>query len=205
MSVFYNFAYRVGFTPWEHAASHPPAARQISAALDREENERPAPLGKALDLGCGSGFWSVELARRGWEVTGIDLVPKAIERAEHRAKEAHAEARFVAGDMTELSRSGVGTGFDFVWDFGALHGLKADQLAAVGRQLSEATTAAATMLVLAWAPGRRWFLPRGVGRSDLEAAFPDWEVIDAQPFDASGLPAPLRNVAPCLYRLRRRS
>ena len=203
MSVFYSFAYRFGFTPWERAASHPPAARQLAAALDLEERERTPPLGKALDLGCGSGFWSVELARRGWDVTGIDLVPKAIERARGRAKEAHVAVRFVTGDMTALSRAGVGSGFDFVWDFGALHGLDDAQRRAVGEQVTAATTKQATMLVLAWSPGRRWFLPRGAGRADLEAMFPGWNVIDEQSFDVSGLPAALRKVDPRLYRLRR--
>jgi len=68
VSVFYQIAYRIGFTPWEEAAT-----------------ERQPPLGAALDLGCGTGGWAIELARRGWVVTGVDLVPTAIAKARKRA------------------------------------------------------------------------------------------------------------------------
>lgn len=40
MSLFYTAAYWLGFTPWEHAAAHPTAARHIEALFDREEAER---------------------------------------------------------------------------------------------------------------------------------------------------------------------
>jgi 2-polyprenyl-3-methyl-5-hydroxy-6-metoxy-1,4-benzoquinol methylase len=48
--------------------------QSITALLDREETERSRPLGRALDLGCGRGQYTPELARRGWEAVGIDYV-----------------------------------------------------------------------------------------------------------------------------------
>ncbi len=36
---------------------------------------RPGTNGRAIDLGCGSGFQSIPLARIGFDVTGIDLSP----------------------------------------------------------------------------------------------------------------------------------
>jgi SAM-dependent methyltransferase len=203
VTLFYRIAYGIGFAPWEHAATHPAAADQIAALFDREEAERNPPYGRALDLGCGTGFWSVELAARGWQVTGIDIVAKAIGQARARARRAGVEVRFIAGDATALRSAGVGSGFSFVWDFGAVHGLTPAQRAAVGREVTAVTTPDATMAMLAWAPGRRWPLPRGAGRADIEAAFPDWRVVDEVAFDVSGLPPPLRNVDPRCYRLRR--
>lgn len=50
----------------------------ISGLFDREESGRQAPYGSALDLGCGTGMQAVELARRGWQVTGVEIVPKAL-------------------------------------------------------------------------------------------------------------------------------
>ena len=75
----YALAYRFGLTPWERYGTV--AAASIGALLDREEAERSRPLGRAVDLGCGRGQKSRELARRGWEVVGIDNVPRAIEAA----------------------------------------------------------------------------------------------------------------------------
>jgi len=73
-----NYArmYRFGITPWERYGTA--AAASIAALLDREETERSRPLGRALDLGCGRGQYTPELARRGWEAVGIDYVPAAI-------------------------------------------------------------------------------------------------------------------------------
>lgn len=203
MSLFYATAYRLGFTPWEHAASHPPAARHIDALFDREEREREPPYGRALDLGCGRGHWSVVLARRGWDVTGVELVDKAARAAADRVREAGVEARIVKGDITALSSAAIGNGFRFVWDFGSVHGMTGPQRRAVGREVDAVAADDATIVLLAWAPGRRFMAPRGASREDIEEAFAGWTVIDEQPFDTSGLPAFLRRVDPRVYRLRR--
>jgi len=88
VSVVYRLLYVVGFIPWEHIARLPEVTEQVSVLFDREEKARQHPYGEALDLGCGSGFWSVELARRGWQLTGVDFVPKALRRARERARQA---------------------------------------------------------------------------------------------------------------------
>ena len=101
-----NYArmYRFGITPWERYAAA--AAASISALLDREETERSRPLGRALDLGCGRGQYTLELARRGWEAVGIDYVPAAIEAAEASSRGV-AGLSYVVGDVTRLDRKSV--------------------------------------------------------------------------------------------------
>jgi SAM-dependent methyltransferase len=202
MSLFYRLAYSVGFTPWERAASHPPAAKQIAALFDREAREVDGP-GHALDLGCGTGYWSVELARRGWRVTGIDIVRKAVRRARQRARDANVDVKFLEGDITALRAAGIGGEFQLIWDFGTVHGLTPAQREAVGREVSAVARPDATLLMLAWAPGRRGPLPRGANHADIEAAFAGWTIAEVEPFDVTGLPPPLRNVVPQMYRLRR--
>ncbi len=54
----------------------------------------PAPRGRLLDIGCGTGSLSVALASHGWEVTGIDLSPQMIERATDKALTAGVAADF---------------------------------------------------------------------------------------------------------------
>ena len=75
-----------------------------------------------------------ELARRGWEVTGVDIVPKALRRARERVEAAGVEVRLVEGDVTRLGAAGVGFGFPFLIDFGLFHDeLNDEQRAAMGR------------------------------------------------------------------------
>ncbi|MFZ0487191.1 MAG: class I SAM-dependent methyltransferase [Arenicellales bacterium] len=203
MSLFYSVAYRLGFAPWEHAGTHPPAARQITALFEREERGRQAPFGSALDLGCGRGQWAVTLAQRGWSVTAVDLVPRALEAARTRARAAGVDVLFLQGDVTRLRDTGIGAGFRLIWDFGTVHGLSLEQRQALGREITAVAADDATILMLTWAPGRRGPLPRGASGGDLENAFEGWTVSDEEPFDATGLPGPLRNVDPRVYRLRR--
>ncbi len=47
---------------------------------------------RILDIGCGTGRHSIELARRGWKVTGIDLSESQLARARQKAEEAKVKA-----------------------------------------------------------------------------------------------------------------
>lgn len=177
----YALAYRIGFHPWEDAETHPPFVGKVTELLEREESGREPPYGPALDLGTGSGIWGVLLARRGWQVTGVDNVGRALDRARRRVQEAGVEMRLVEGDVTALPQAGVGSGFRLVLDTGTFHGLDAAQRAAMGRGVGEVAAPAATVLLLAWEPKRRGPLPRGVSPAEIREAFPGWDVTDAGP------------------------
>jgi SAM-dependent methyltransferase len=176
----YRFAYAIGFHPWEDAATDPPFVEKISEQFNREEAGRKPPYGPALDLGTGSGIWGIELAKRGWQVTGIDIVDKALRRARHRVRDAGVDMRLVHGDVTALRAAGVGSGFRLVLDTGTFHGLNTPQREAMGREVSAIAAADATVLLLVW-PKRRRPLIRGASRSEIEAAFPGWKVTDVEP------------------------
>ena len=206
MSLAYRILYGLGVTPWEQVAKLPHVTERISALFARQEAGREPPYGPVLDLGCGSGIWSVELAARGWQVTGIDFVPKALRRARERARDAGVELRLIEGDVTKLGSAGVGSGFPFLMDFGLFHDkLTDEQRTAMGREVSAVAAPGATLLMLAWAPGRRGPLPRGASRSDIEAAYPAWKVIDEDGLDPSGAPLYrfVKKAEPRFYWLRR--
>ncbi|MGH7487790.1 MAG: class I SAM-dependent methyltransferase, partial [bacterium] len=102
MGVPYRLFYRLGFHPWEELVEHPPFAKALTQLFERDEAGREPPYGPALDLGCGSAVWGVKLAERGWQVTGVDLVEKALERGRERVGEAGVDMRLVTGDVTDL-------------------------------------------------------------------------------------------------------
>ncbi len=185
----YQLAYRLGFHPWEDAATDPPFLRKIEELFAREEGGSEPPHGKALDLGTGSGIWGVRLAQRGWEVTGVDIVDPALVRARRRAEDAGVEMDLMHADVTALRADGVGSGFRLVLDTGTFHGLQAPQRKAMGREVSAVTSSDATVLLLVW-PKRRRPLIRGASRAEIESAFPDWRVTHVEPSHFS-LPKPL--------------
>jgi len=55
-----------------------------------------------LDVGCGTGIHSLELARRGYCAVGFDIAPRMVEIASKRAGE-NAPATFFVGDMRDFS------------------------------------------------------------------------------------------------------
>jgi SAM-dependent methyltransferase len=183
MGVPYRLFYRLGFHPWEDLAEHPPFADKLAELFEREESGREPPYGPALDLGCGSAVWGVKLAERGWQVTGIDLVEKSLERARERVREAGLDVRLVRGDVTNLQGTDVGSGFRLVLDTGTFHGLNTEQRVGMGREVGAIAADDATVLLDVFAPRRRGPLPRGANESDVETAFPDWEITDIEVAD----------------------
>jgi ubiquinone/menaquinone biosynthesis C-methylase UbiE len=57
---------------------------------------------EALDIGCGTGFLSLELAARGHRVTGVDFAPSMIAEARKKAAERQAVIRYEEADAEQL-------------------------------------------------------------------------------------------------------
>ncbi|MFZ5905095.1 MAG: class I SAM-dependent methyltransferase [Chloroflexota bacterium] len=100
--------------PWDSGVSPP----ELIEFMDDN------PPGRALDLGCGTGTNVVALARRGWDATGVDYIPRAISLAKRKAKQAKVNVILMTGDVTRLS--GVDGPFDLILDMGCFHGLSRD-------------------------------------------------------------------------------
>lgn len=195
----YAFMYRFGMTPWERYGKA--ATETITALLEREEDDRPRPLGRALDLGCGRGQYTPELARRGWQAFGIDYVPAAIEAAKRRGANG---ATYVVGDVTDLPACDLGT-FDFFLDVGCFQGFDHAQRQAQGAGVTSTANPNATILMLAFGPTRMRSLLGGVSQQDVADAFPQWEMLAIERADTAGLGWPMNRTSPQWYRLRRRT
>ncbi|PDP87881.1 SAM-dependent methyltransferase [Glycomyces fuscus] len=189
--------YRLGFTPWERYGAA--GGAQLGALLDRETRARSAGPGRALDVGCGRGQFTPELSRRGWEAVGVDIVPEAVEAARRRGP---AEVTYVVGDVTGLESAGLGV-FDLFLDIGCFQGLEPDQRAAEGRGVTALAAPGATLLMLAFGPSRYRRLVEGVSQPEVEAAFPEWELLAVEEADTAGLGWPMNRTSPRWYRFRR--
>ena len=58
---------------------------------------------RILDLGCGTGRHSIELAKRGYDVTGIDLSESQLNRAKEKAATQNLAINFEKHDARELT------------------------------------------------------------------------------------------------------
>jgi SAM-dependent methyltransferase len=81
---------------------------------------------RILDLACGFGRHSLELARRGCQVIGVDITSAYIEAAQKQAKTEGLSAEFICADLRELKYKDA---FDIVFNFadGAIGYLENDQ------------------------------------------------------------------------------
>jgi len=109
---------------------------------------------RVLDVGCGVGRWSRELARRGAQVTGIDVSPTMIAQAIVRAavEGVSSRCRFLVQDVVALD---AGEKFDMVLSVTVLqHILEADAVRAAMRRMVAHLADDGTLVLLEVAPVR---------------------------------------------------
>jgi ubiquinone/menaquinone biosynthesis C-methylase UbiE len=77
--------------------------RQTSPECDLIEDLLELHKGDAvLDLACGIGRHSVELGKRGYEVTGLDYSEVYLSKAREAARKRKVEVEFLKGDMRKI-------------------------------------------------------------------------------------------------------
>ncbi|MFU8850587.1 methyltransferase domain-containing protein [Micromonospora sp. SL1-18] len=157
-----------GGPPWDIGGPQP----ALAAVLD---DGVPGP--KVLDIGCGTGDLALALARRGYQVTAVDISRVAVGMARAKAAREGLTVHFEVQDATELSSPSAP--FDSVFDSGLLHSLhrrgggEVDDYLAL---LPGLAAPGATVFVLAVSPdaGHGW----GVTEEFLRAGFPEPEWVD---------------------------
>ena len=88
------------FLEHKRAELHSPMSErwlyEIKNQLPQDRNLR------ILDVGCGAGFFSVLLAKEGYQVTGVDLTPDMVENARTLAEEEKTDCEFFVMDAENL-------------------------------------------------------------------------------------------------------
>jgi SAM-dependent methyltransferase len=165
--------YRIGFTPWD---GHPmaPALRDLVEGVADSPALTP---GLALDVGCGTGDTSIYLAQHGWQVTGVDFVPKAVQKARAKAAAAGVSVDFRDGDATRLSSEGLPTGFGLIVDQGCLHGMSGDDRDRYAREVTAVAAPDARLLLVEFTRSGANLVP-GIDQAEIERRFaPDWTLL----------------------------
>jgi len=109
----YRTVYAQGAELWET-----PDPNDALVAFVEESGSRLGP--RVLDLGCGEGRDSLFLARRGFDVTGVDVSRAALDRARERAAAEGVDCTFLERDVILLENVGAEP-FDWAINMGCLH------------------------------------------------------------------------------------
>jgi cyclopropane fatty-acyl-phospholipid synthase-like methyltransferase len=194
----YSILYRLGITPWEHD--------QAPEQLKNLTTEWATPVGRALDIGCGTGSDAVYLAQQGWTVTGVDGVGQALSKARARAQSKGVEVNWLQGNICHLEQLGIGKDFDLLLDRGCFHDFTDDERDQYARAVSAVANPGAVLLMFAFQPRNRGLGPRGVTSEELTRHLgQDWELLSSTQETEMRLPRWLGDIRPTWHRLRRRS
>jgi cyclopropane fatty-acyl-phospholipid synthase-like methyltransferase len=181
----WDSAYEAGSRPpWDIGRPQPAFVRLADGGLLR---------GRVLDAGCGSGEHALLAAARGADVVGVDVSPRAIERARRKAGERGLAVRFEVADALSLGE--LGLTFDTVIDSGLFHVFDDADRARYVTSLASVLPSGGTCYLMCFSdrqPGTMG--PRRVSQEELRAAFSDgWSVasIVAEAFEVNpGLGTP---------------
>jgi SAM-dependent methyltransferase len=170
--LLFKTFYRLGFVPWD---GHP-LATSLQQLI---EGDGALPPGTALDLGCGTGDNSIYLAEHGWQVTGVDFVAKAVDKARAKAAAKKVDANFARADVTRLSSEGVGSNFGLIVDNGCLHGMSPDDRDAYVREVTAVAAPDARLLLVEFITGGSYGVP-GIDRDEVKRRFAaDWTLLSS--------------------------
>jgi SAM-dependent methyltransferase len=182
--MFYNKARASEDLPWH---STEPAKLLVEAI------NRRVRLGRTLDLGCGAGVFSAFLAKRGYQVTGLDFIPKALSMAKERAASENVEVTFVLADLLQWDS---GQQFDLILDSGCLHTIRSTRMLEYKRKLLEWLAPDGDFILAHWGKRHRFDWrpvgPRRRTRAALLRLFsPELNEKDCTEEVLSGIPLPI--------------
>ncbi|MEU4216501.1 class I SAM-dependent methyltransferase [Actinoplanes sp. NPDC026623] len=96
---FFRFMYDRESAAWERRRDEPEHRELVERTVSELANV-VAPPGPVADLGCGPGAHALALARRGYDVVGIDGSPRMIEAARTAAARDEVDATFDVLDVS---------------------------------------------------------------------------------------------------------
>jgi SAM-dependent methyltransferase len=178
--TLFRLFYRLGFTPWE---GHPLAEslRRLVEGNNSTDSWGSAalPAAAALELGCGTGDTSIYLAKQGWQVTAVDFVPTALEKARAKARVDNVTVNFVHADVRQLRQDGINGPMQLIVDNGCLHNMNDDDRDSYVREVSAVAAPDARLLIVAFLPGGR-FGVRGIDGAEMERRFASrWTLVSS--------------------------
>lgn len=168
---FFDAAYR-GRPPWDIGRPQPAFVELANAGLIK---------GAVLDVGCGTGETTLEMAERGHEAWGIDISPNAIDQAKAKARLRGLEDQtvFLVGNALEIEH--LNRQFDTIIDCGLFHVFSDPEREVYAQQLAQVLKQGGLLHILCFSDWEdaSWGGPRRVSQAEIIDTFRDgWRVDD---------------------------
>lgn len=168
--------YQANTIPWDRGGSSPALRRWLEADALKH--------GRILVPGCGRGHEAVELARHGFQVTGLDIAPTALKLLETELAAAGLTAETVCADALAWRPD---TPFDAIYEQTCLCALQPEQWPAYERQLFRWLKPGGHLYALFMQTGRDGGPPFHCELAEMRTLFPEerwaWEEAEAERVD----------------------
>lgn len=118
---------------WDRLEKHPFEFRITTDMMDRYIK----PGDRILDIGGGPGRYSIYYAKKGCDVTLIDLSPENVKFALNKSKEMNVHMKAISGDAREVDKLVEGK-FDHIFVMGPMYHLldESDRIKAINAATS---------------------------------------------------------------------
>jgi len=132
--------------------------------------------GKVLDLGCGEGGIDLELSRRGFEVTCVDISKTATEKILEEAKKRKLKIKTICADLENYNLFGD---FDVIIFTGVSHFIPREIAKKIVQEIQEHTTKNG-LNVIDVLTGKDFFLDR-----EIKKIYSDWKILEFEEYSES--------------------
>ncbi len=189
---FFERAYALDKDLWTEFKDDP-IVKQVGKLIKKDN-----PQGKVLDLGCGRGRNSILLAKLGFEVRGVDLVPKALNEAKKSARKEKLDGNVHFQKADALNLPFEKDSFDGVIDRGCFHHIVKRDWAKYRRNINKVLKDGGYFLVVVFSKksphlqsakhnyvvhkgdiGGHFHYDHFFTKKELKEAFPNFKLIDS--------------------------
>ena len=150
-----------GVPPWEIGKPQPEMIAQLNAGHAN---------GTVIDVGCGTGELTLEMAKRGWQVVGVDSSQKAIDMAKKKAQQRKLDVPFYVYDALKINE--LPQTFDTAIDCGLFHVFNDQERMEYVRALHGAVNKGGRLILMCFSPlETRVGGPKRVSEQELRSSF----------------------------------
>jgi cyclopropane fatty-acyl-phospholipid synthase-like methyltransferase len=168
--ILYKFLFNIVYwfkAPWDIGRPQPVIKNLV---------KRGKIAGRVLDVGCGAGDTTIYLARKGYEVMGIDFVPRAIDITSRKAEKAGLNIPLLVHDALRLDE--LNEQFDTIIDAGLFHNLSDGNRKRYAESLASVLKRGGSYYMLCFSDTQGGLVgPRRISKEEIYSTFANgWDV-----------------------------